>query len=288
MNPSFDKMLLQFLDAAFVKDFLENQLGLTDIFNLTYAASDVELKELAYTKLIRREFQVPAFETIRTSGTQERQSPTPERVRVDQEQRRFGRLAWIEVMLEVLLTAKVYDKGAPLEKVLTKNLIDDLGGINTPAELRTKLSARYPPSIVDAFFSELSITTVEEFKQRGNTALQFFYKTPPAYNPADPRNVRTYALNVCVLLQADLAVADALQRAKLCRSILENERNFADSYDGGEISAPYAFVVSFPNSRISNEAIPGMKATDIKAGLKSLFAGEGMLAHFFPDRWADK
>lgn len=284
MNPSFDKMLLQFLDSAFVKDFLENQLGLTDLFNLTYAAKDVELKELAYTKLNRREFQVPAFETIRMSGTQERQTPSPERVRIDQARPRHGRLAWIEVMLEVLLTAKVYDKGAPLERVVTKNLIDDLGGVGSLDELRTKLSARYPPSIVEAFFRELSITTVEEFRQRGNLVAQFFYKTPPPYNPADPQNVRNYVLNVCVLLQADLTVAEALQQAKLCRSILENERDFAGSFEGGDISTPYAFVVSFPNSKISNEAIPGMKAADIKAALKSLFAGEGMLAHFFPDK----
>jgi hypothetical protein len=284
MNPSFDKMLLQFLDNAFVKDFLENQLGLTDLFNLTYAAKDVELKELAYTRLIRREFQLPAFETIRTSGTQERQTPSPERFRIDRAQPRGGRLAWIEVVLEVLLTAKVYDKGAPLDRIVTKNLIDDLGGVGSLDELRAKLSARYTPGVVDALFRELSITTVEEFRQRGNLVAQFFYKAPPPYNAADPQNVRNYALNVCVLLQADLAVADALQEAKLCRSILENERDFTNSFDGGDISTPYAFVVSFPNSRISNEAIPGMKATDIKAALKSLFAGEGMLAHFFPDK----
>ena len=43
-------------------------------------------------------------------------------------------------------------------------------------------------------------------------------------------------------------------------------------------------AVISPNSKIINEAIPGMKAADIKAALKSLFAGEGMLAHFFPDK----
>jgi hypothetical protein len=284
MNPSFDKMLLRFLDNAFVKDFLENQLGLPALFALTYAPGDVELKELSYTRLNRREIEVPVFETIRTSGTEERLTPAPERVKFDREQRRQGRLAWVEVMLEVLLTAKVHDKGAPIERIVSKELIEDLGGVNTLAELRTKLGMRYPASIVDAFFKELKITTIEDFKRRGNLALQFFHKAPPPYNPNDPRVVRNYVVNVCVLLQSELNVAGALQQAKLCRSILENERNFADAFDGGEITSPYAFVASFPESRISNEAIPGMKATEIKAALRSLFAGEGMLAHFFPDR----
>jgi hypothetical protein len=284
MNPSFDKMLLRFLDNAFIKDFLENQLGLTALFNLTYAAQDVELKELTYTKLKNREFAVPAFETIRTSGTQERLSPAPERFRIDREQRRHGRLAWVEVMLEVLLTGKVYAKGAPLDRIVTKDLIDNLGGVNSLAELRSKLNSRYAPSVVDALFRELNITTVEEFKQRGNRVVEFFYQAPPPYSPSDPKNIRQYQVNVCVLLQQELSVAEALQEAKLCRSIMENERDAADSFDGGELITPYAFIVSFPDSKIGNEAIPGMKATEIKASLRALFAEEGMLAHFFPDR----
>jgi hypothetical protein len=284
MNPSFDKMLLRFLDNAFIKDFLENQLGLTAIFNLTYAANDIELKELSYTKLNNREFEVPAFETIRTSGTQERLAPTPERFRIDREQRRHGRLAWVEVMLEVLLTAKVYAKGAPVDRIVTKDLIENLGGVNSLADLRSKLSSRYAPSVVDAFFTELNIGTVEEFKRRGNSVVEFFYKAPPPYSPNDPKNVRHYQVNVCVLLQPELSVAEALREAKLCRSIMENERDSASSFEGGEVVTPYAFVVSFPESRVGNEAIPGMKATEIKASLKALFAEEGMLAHFFPDR----
>ena len=284
MNPSFDKMLLRFLDNAFIKDFLENQLGLTALLGLTYAPRDIEFKELTYTKLNKREFQVPAFETIRTSGTEERLTSMPERVKIERQQRRHGRLAWIEVMLDVLLTAKVYPKGAPLEKVVSKELLTELGGVNSLADLRTKLTARYSPSVVDALFRELRITTVEEFKSRGNLVLDFFYKAPPPYNPNDPQSVRTYSVNLCVLLQPDLSVAEALQKAKLCRSIMENEQDYADSFDGGDLTTPYAFVVSFPDSRISNEAIPGMKATEIKASLKSLFAEEGMLAHFFPDR----
>lgn len=284
MNPSLDKMLLRFLDNAFIKDFLETQLGLTPLFNLTYAAGDLEIKELAYTRLKARQFQMPVFETVRTNGVEERLSAPPERVKVNREQRRNGRLAWVEVMLEVVLTARVYPKGAPLERITTRNLIADLGGVSSIADLRGKLSARYPPSVVAAFFSELEITSIEDFRRRGNLLVEFFHKAPPPYDPADPKNTRIYTLNVCVLLQPDLGVAEALQRAKLCRNILENEQDYADSFEGGEIVTPYAFVVSFANSQISNNAIPGMKDTEIKASLKALFASENMLAHFFPDK----
>jgi hypothetical protein len=284
MSTLTDKFLLRFLDNVFIKDFLENQLGLASLFNQTYAVNDIEIKELAFTQLRNRQFQVPVFETIRTSGTEERIAPTHERVKVDHAQPRYGRLVWVDVLMEVALTAKVYDKGAAVDRITTRNLIDVLGGVSSMTDLITKLATLYPQSIVNAFFTELNIKSIEDFKRRGNVMMDFFYKAPPPYDPNNPQNVRSYTINVCVQLQPDVGVADALQKAKLSRSILENERDFVGNIDGGEIVTPYAFVISIPDSQVKNESLPGMKIADIKAGLKALFAEEKILAHFFVDK----
>lgn len=278
MSAFADQMLLKFLDDTFVVDLLKNQLSLPALFYLTYEVTDIELKDFALPPelpVLRRQFQMPVFETIRTSGTEERIVPTPERVQVNHEQPRYGRLSWVDVFLEILLATKVHDKGAPIEKITVKNLIEKLGGVASLDELKAKLKELYPVSVVEAFFKKLRISSVEEFKRRGNLFLEFVYKEPPPYDPNDPQNARSFRVNVCVQFQPELKILEALQNAKLCRSILENERDFTEAFEGGEIKTPYAFVVIFPES-----AVPNQNKAQIKTDIKALFAAEQMLAHF--------
>jgi hypothetical protein len=168
----------------------------------------------------------------------------------------------------------------PIESITSQNLLDKLGGVSSLADLKTKLAKLYPQSIVDAFFQQLRITSVEDFKSRPTLFLEFAYKAPPPFNPADPQNARNFQLNVCVQFQAELKIVEALQAAKLCRSILENERDFMQTMDGGVIETPYAFVLIFSDSAIKDNDLPGLTAVQIKNGIQSLFQAERMLAHF--------
>jgi hypothetical protein len=83
-----------------------------------------------------------------------------------------------------------------------------------------------------------------------------------------------------VQFQPELKISEAMQSAKLCRSILENERDFVDVFNGGEIEKPYAFVVIFADSAVTNETLPNLTAVQVKAMVKGLFQAEGMFAHF--------
>ena len=280
MSVFADRLLLQFSDDSFVQDLLTNQLGLAALFNLTYAVEDIDLRQIALAGVPRRVFEVPAFETIRTSGTDEKIMPTTERVRVERVQPRYGRLAWVDVLLDVLVSTQVESKAMPIERINTQNLLDKLGGVASLAELRTKLATLYPPSVVEAFFTRLRITSVDDFKSHPSSFLEFVYKAPPAFDPTDPQNARTFQLNVCVQFQPELKISEALQAAKLCRSILENERDFVQTFEGGEIETPYVFVVIFANSAVVDSALPNLTAAQIKAGVQTLFQTERMLAHF--------
>lgn len=275
-----DQMLLRFLEDAFVKNLLENQLGLTPLFNLIYEVDDFELKEIHLERVQRRQLEMPVFETIRTSGTEERIMPNPERVQVNRAQPRNGRLSWVDVFLEILLATKVHKTGAAIERITVENLIEKLDGVASLSELKAKLKAMYPDNVVEACFREMHINSVEEFKRRGNLFLKFVYKAPLPYDPNDPQNARSFRVNVCVQFQPELKILDALQNAKLCRSILENERDFVETIDGGDIRTPYAFVVIFPENVVVNNAIPGLNTAQIKAGIKALFVAEKMLALF--------
>ena len=74
------------IDCSYILDdswqnLLTNQLGLVALFNLTYAVEDIDLRQILHG-VPRRVFEAPAFETIRTNGTDEK-SLTRQNVRVE-------------------------------------------------------------------------------------------------------------------------------------------------------------------------------------------------------------
>jgi hypothetical protein len=280
MSAFGDQLLLRFLQDAFVDDLLTKQLGLQVLLNLTYQMDDIDLKEIVLGGASLRQFQMPAFETIRTSGIDERIMPSSERVKVDRAQPRYGRLAWVDVFIDVLLATKVQSTRMPIENVTAQNLLDKLGGVASIPDLKAKLATLYPQSVIDAFFKQLRINSVDDFKNRPTLFLEFVYKAPPPFDPNEPQNARNFWVNVCVQFQPELKIGEALQAAKLCRSILENERDFADTFEGGDITTPYVFVIIFPDSAVIDNAIPGLNAEQIRSSIQDLFTAERMIAHF--------
>lgn len=275
-----DQLMVKFLDATFVDDLLTNELGIANLFAVTYATDDIDVKNIALDAVERMQFAMPAFETLRTSGVRERIVPPSERWQTSRLQSRAGRLEWVTVFLKLRLAATVQALQAGLDKVTVTRLIEELGGVTSIADLRTKLLARYPQSVVDAFFAKLRITTFDDFVKRGNLYVEFVFKQPPAFKANDPANARIFRLNVCVQVHAALDVGDALRTAKLCRSILANEHDFAEQYEGGEIKEPYVFVALFPESVAVADAITGLTAAQVQTKVKNIFANEAMLAHF--------
>ncbi len=273
-------MLLRFSDDTFVEDFLKSQLGLETLLNLIYEVDDLEIKKVDLAGVQQRAFEMPIMETLRVSGVRERITPSSERIKIDQSRPRSGRLAWVEVFLQVLLSVQVHDQSAPIQSITATTLVEEFGEVTSMTDLKAKLAARYPQSVVDALFKQLRINTVEDFQEAGRLFFKFLYQTPPPFDPNDPTSFRDFKINVCVQFQSELNVSGALQNAKLSRSILENERDFMPTFDGGDIITPYAFVVIFPDSVVVDNAIPGLKAADIKAGIQAIFKAENMIAAF--------
>jgi hypothetical protein len=279
MSVFADQMSIRFAQDSFITGFL-NDLGLLTILNTIYSFETIFIQEVTLGSIVNKRFQVPAFETIRTSGVDEKLTSMPERVKIDRVQPRNGRLAWTEVLLELLLNAKVHSTASPIEKITTKRLLDELDPVNTIPQLRAALTARYSPDVVNAFFTKTRITTIEDFKRRGNLFLEFVYKEAPPFDPNDPANSRTFRANVCLQFQAEAKIVEALQSAKLCRSILEGEAS-AEILDEAEVKTPFAFVVVFPDTSIGNDFFPGLSAAQTKTRIKSIFEAENMVAHFF-------
>src|SRR5512142_3209113 len=97
-----DDVLLRFLDADFVAAVLAGVEAET-LFYATYDAQQFDVQEAAVASVEQRQFAKPAFETIRTTGTDERCGAAPDRLRIDRVQPRLGRLSWVDVFLEVAL-----------------------------------------------------------------------------------------------------------------------------------------------------------------------------------------
>jgi hypothetical protein len=240
MVPFEDRMLLSFLKDDFVGDLLKNKLGLRSLFDTIYETEEIEIKKIESVTVRSRQFQRPAFETIRITGTEEHLRQPLQRVKVDYSRRRSGRLEWIDVFFEISLSAKIHDKQAPIKSIKTR---------------------------VD----------------KKDISIEFKGKTPQPYDPNDPQNVRTFSVNVCIRLQSELDILASVRNAKLCRSILENHRDSAENFEGGQINTPYAFAVIFPDDVVANDSIPGLNAQQAKAAIKDLFASERMIAHFYKE-----
>jgi len=280
MSAFSDQVLLQFLDDAFVQDLLANRLGLVPLLNLVCELEDVTLRGIPLVGVPGKEFAAPAFETRRTTGTDERIAPDSQRVKIDRTRPRSGRLSWVDVLLDVSLAVQFESQAVPLDTITSRSLLDKLGGVTSLADLRNKLTALYPSSVVDAFFRQLRLTSVEAFLRQPSLFLEFIGKPPPPFDPNDPANTRAIRLEVCVQTWSDLQVGQALQAAKLARSILENERNSLPDFKGGTIVTPFAFVVIFPDSAAVDGAIPGLTAAEIKTAIRNLFQAERMFAQF--------
>lgn len=278
-----DQILLQFTQDSFVENLLRNELDLLKLFNQVYEVEDIEVREIKFEdfkNLKNRRFQKPIFETLFIRGVEERTSPTSERTQINHALLRYGRLIWVDVFLEILVSTKIHTKVIPIKSITIKDLIEELGGVDSLNELRSKLETRYSKSIVDAFFEKLHINTVEDFKQQRNIFLEFVGAAPPPYDPNDPANVRSFPLNICVKFQTELKIVEALQEAKLCREILENKKEHRETFDGGEIKSPCAFVIVFPESIIVDNAIPSLNKIQIKDYIHGLFELESMFVHF--------
>lgn len=277
-----DRVLVRLLDDAFVTALL-TQVGLARLFAISRAFDGGELKSLAVTDLKRRQFEMPVFETLRAITTDERLLPSSERWRRDREQPRRGRLSWVDVFLEVRLTAIIDPKTARLKEITAGDLLVELGGPKNLVELRTALTQRYGPTVVEAAFAQLRITSFEEFRRRGARLMKFLAEPVAPFNADDPANARSYTLLLCLLAQDQFVLAEALRAAKLGRSVLENERQHRELFEDGEIKQPYVFVVLFPEGAVVPDLIPGLTADQVRTRTRELFAAEEMVAHFVAD-----
>lgn len=280
MSGFADSIMLQFQQPAFVTDFLTNKLGLDALFASTYTLEDIVPHNLTLAAVTRTEFEMPTFETIRQRGSNEKIVPGSEIVKVDRTYYRAGRLAWVDVYLDVTIASDVESQFSPIQSITAEDLVTALGPVNTLGDLRTKLGTLYPPSIVDAFFTQLSIRTIEDFTAQPGIFLKFVFAAPAPFVAGNPANAKTFRLNVCAQIQNELAVSEALQSAKLCRGMLEGNNECARTFVGGEIETPFALVAIFPNSLVADNAIGSLTAAQIRTGIQQLFTNEKMFAQF--------
>jgi hypothetical protein len=278
MSAFVDATMLRFAQDAFVTGLLNN-LGPTAIFNATFDATDIALQSVALGPISTRSYKVPTFETVRTSGTDERTLPDAQRVQKERVVPRSGRLEWVDVAFDAVLNTKVQTLVAPLQSVTAQTLEQRLGAVASIADLRAKLLALYAPSIVDALFAELNISTLDDFEQQHHLFIELIGAPPPPFDPNDPAAARNFTVSVRVKIADGFDVSGALQAAKLCRSILEHE-SIRHPLAGVERTVPYALITIFADAAVTDNSLPGLTAAQAKTAVSALFAGERMFAQF--------
>jgi hypothetical protein len=279
MSAFVDSTLLSFSRDAFVSDVLTNGLGLQTIFAASFSAIDIEPQGVQLDSVGARSFKVPAYETVRSNGTEERILPDAQRVRTERVLPRFGRLDWVDVAFDAVLAVQVQQLNGNLQSVASRSLVDKLGGIASIADLQTKLAAIYPQVMVDDIFKTLRITTLADFMRKQHLFVDIAASAPPPFDPQDPAATRPFTVPMRVKIADGFDVAAALQSAKLCSSILQSTA-IPDDIDGVDKKSAYAFVTVFDSTAVDAAPIPGFTTDQAKDAVRALFASELMFAHF--------
>jgi hypothetical protein len=163
--------------------------------------------------------------------------------------------------------------------VTAQTLEQRLGGVASIADLRAKLLALYAPSIVDALFAKLNISTFDDFERQHHLFIELIGAAPPPFDANDPAAARDFTVSVRVKIADGFDVSGALQAAKLCRSILEHE-SIRDPLAGVERTVPYALITIFADAAVTDTSLPGLTAAQAKTAVSTLFAGERLFAQF--------
>lgn len=279
MSTFVDGTLLRFAQDTFVTALLRDGIGLGALFNAIFDSVDVEPQSIALGPVSQRSYKVPVFETVRSSGTDERVTPDVQRVRKERVLPRHGRLDWVDVAFDATLDAQVKTLTGPLQGVTAESLEEKLGNVRSVAALRAALLALYPPSIVDEIFRRLRISTFDDYERQKHLFIELVGAPPPDFQPNDPANFRSYPLRVRIKIADSFDVANALQAAKLCRNILEFESVSLDP-EGVEQKTSHAFVTLFNDASVTDTSLPHLTGAQAKAAVQDLFAAERMFAQF--------
>ena len=278
MSSFIDSTLLKFSQEPFVTGLL-NGLGPTALFNASFNAIDIAVQSVTLGSLTPRSYKVPAFESIRSTGTDERIVPNTQRVRKELTLPRFGRLDWVDVAFEAVLQTTVQTLVAPLQSVTSQTLEQKLGGVASITDLRTKLTALYAPSVVDEIFARLRISTIEDFELHRHLFIELVGAAPPPFDATDPAATQAFTISPRVKIVDGFDVAGALQAAKLCRSILDYEAT-REPLEGVETATNYSFITLFDATAVTDTSLPGLTADQAKTAVRTLFTGERMFAEF--------
>lgn len=279
MSAFVDATLLRFAQDPFVVNLVSSGIGLQALFDASFELADVELETIALASVQPRSYKVPVFETFRSRGVEEQVVPSTQRIRIEHTQPRHGRLDWVDVAFDAVLTTQMSTLVAPLQSITTQLLEQKLGGVTSLAQLRSSLLTLYVPSLVDAIFARLNITTFADFEQQKHLFVELIGAPPPPFDPLDPQTFRDYTVPLRVKIADGFDVANALQAAKLCRSILDCEA-IPDALDGIERKTPYAFLTLFADAAVTDASLPGMTKLQAKTAVQALFAAESMYAQF--------
>jgi hypothetical protein len=273
-----DATLLKLQQDAFIGSVVA-AIGPQALFDVLYVASDVDVHQITVGSVIDREFAMPVFENIRALGTNERITPDSQRVKVDRTLYHYGRLAWVDALVPVMLNLKVGAATGPIQSITVETLEAKLGGYASINELRTKLSAMYAPSVVDALFGQLQITTIEDFNRTVHLFVQIVGAPPAPYDPNAPGSDLDVTANLCFKIDETFDLRASLEDAKLTRSILSSDA--AHSTPSGLLqNLPYAFVTIFPDGSVTDTTVAGSTASQTKSAVQALFSSEQMFAYF--------
>ncbi|MEW1913751.1 hypothetical protein AB0442_35890 [Kitasatospora sp. NPDC085895] len=270
MNGFSDQLMIRYLDPAGVKSLLvpaddPEKNRLKSLLASVYEPNTLEVRVLDTVRVVSTQFQVPLDAPVTVRGSWEKLLPDIAQARAVVEIPGLGPPLWIDVALDIVVTARV---------ALTDGALDSLASEDLTGLSQEEFVARFAFLDLADLMRRAEVADYQELQAEFPRLYRLHFATPPPYDPAAPG--RTYRLRVSVLIFPGLDdLVGALRRLVQSRQALDDSRPRPDGYDGGALLAAGAWLAVFPAS-----ALPDPDPADMRQRVSDLLAADGFVTAF--------
>ena len=272
-----DFILSSMVDAAFTENVLTGSVGALNVLQMAQASrDDFNFTSVDNVTARQTRFAVPVFETI-TSEDSTSYPANGERSESRSRRHRDGRVAWLDAVCWLRITAQAEAQTGPVTGIATESLLDRLGDQADIAALEAAIGTIVPPAEAAQTLQRLGIRSIEDYRSGRHRILDVIAEPAPTETSAEVVDV-----DLCVEVFDGATWRDHLRAAAFTKAVLDREFTLQPGAAGRRAGVGAAYLAILSAEAVTAEPIPGSTPGESQAALAALFRSAGHLVHFDP------
>lgn len=272
-----DFILARLTDAAFTEGMLTGSVGALNVLRMAQADREAfDFTSVDSLTVHQMMFAVPVFETVLV---EEATTHPGGDGRIEARSRRYrdGRLAWLDALCSLRITAQAEAQTGPVTGIATQSVFERLGDQADMAALQVAFGTIVPPDDAVDVLERLGIRTIEDYRSGRHRIVDVNADPAPSETTTEVVDA-----DLCVQVFDGAAWRDHLRTATLARAILTREFALQPGAAGRRAGVGAAYLAILSGEAVTADPIPGHTPAESEAALATLFRSAGHLVHFDP------